>query len=65
MEEYLKASQAAKILGVSTGTLSRWRWLDKGPKYYKIYTKVRYKHSDLEEFLNGGERVPTDTGSDT
>lgn len=49
-QEYLNGTEAANYLGVSSTTF--WRWKKK----YKIKTRViddivRYKKSDLEEFI--------------
>lgn len=49
--------EAAKILGVSRGTLARWRTQGQGPQFLKLgdepNSPVRYKASDLKQFLEG------------
>ena len=42
---------AADFLGVSVRTLQGWRRLNKGPRYYKVSTLVRYRIKDLEDYL--------------
>lgn len=42
---------AAAHLGISVQTLRNWRHLRKGPTYCKIGRAVRYRTSDLEEFV--------------
>lgn len=54
---YLTSQQAAKFLSVNPGTLSRWRWKNLGPKYYKIHTRVVYKREDLEAWVEQNNTV--------
>ncbi len=52
---WLTTADAAEYLDMKKGTLEKWRFLKKGPRYYKIGKKqVRYRKSDLEAFLDGG-----------
>jgi hypothetical protein len=37
-------------------TLAKWRLLGKGPKWYKLHGAVRYRWSDIEEWLKGCAR---------
>lgn len=41
---------AASALGISVDTLQQWRWLKRGPEYYKIGRAVRYSMTGLERF---------------
>lgn len=43
---------AAKILGLSAGTLEVWRCHGRGPRYKKIGRRVFYDLVDLESFAN-------------
>ncbi len=43
--------QASEITGFSVKTLRQRRWSKKGPRFLKIGRKVRYRESDLLEFL--------------
>lgn len=49
----LTTKQVADRYGLSMGTLANWRYLKKGPKFFKIGngTMVLYKTADVEEFL--------------
>ena len=48
----LKPKEAAKFLGVSEGTLAVWRCENRYLlPYVKIGWLVRYKLSDLQEFI--------------
>lgn len=48
----LTRSQAAEYLGCSEGTLAIWKCTKRYPlPYIKIGRNVRYRLSDLEEFI--------------
>jgi len=50
----LTPKQAAEFLGVPSGTLAQWRSERRGPPYIKLEDRlVRYRRSDLEEYLAG------------
>jgi predicted DNA-binding transcriptional regulator AlpA len=58
----MNEKEVAAFLAVSLGTVRRWRLTGAGPKATKLAGLVRYKPSDIEEFLNqcptlgGGKR---------
>jgi excisionase family DNA binding protein len=50
----LTPKEAAEFLGIPLGTLAQWRSQRRGPPYIKLEERlVRYRHSDLEEYLSG------------
>lgn len=49
--EYLTTQQAAAYLGVSKPRLEIWRCRGGGPRFSKIGRIVRYKRTDLDEFM--------------
>ena len=49
--ELVDEGGAAKFLGMRPQTLSMWRHKGIGPKYIKVGNAVRYKMSDLTEYL--------------
>jgi predicted DNA-binding transcriptional regulator AlpA len=55
----LEVSQNAKI---SLATLRRWRLENRGPRYRKFGSLVRYNEDDLNDWMNaqpsGGDRPP-------
>jgi len=63
----LTANEVSALLGVSPGTLQVWRSTKRYPlKYLKIGGLVRYRESDLIEFMRGrvkgsGEYLSTDS----
>ncbi len=51
----ISRASAAKLLGVETNTLAVWATNKRyNLPYYKIGSKVRYKISDLEKFIQNG-----------
>lgn len=60
-EPLLTCAEAAELLGVKTQTLSVWRCHGRhGLPYIKVGGSVKYRRSDLEQWLAG--RVFTSTG---
>ena len=56
---YLTTKQAAARLTLSPNTLEVWRVRGKGPRYVKLGRAVRYRESDLDEFVEKGTRGNT------
>lgn len=48
MPDLLNASQAAKLLGVTTSTIMRWVDLNRFPNAYRIERTVRIPAADIE-----------------
>ncbi len=42
---------AAKMLGVSTAALRRWRYERRGPAFVRLQRAIGYRIADLEQFL--------------
>ena len=50
----LTPKEAAEFLEIPPGTLAQWRSQRRGPPYIKLEERlVRYRRSDLEEYLSG------------
>jgi hypothetical protein len=61
----LDETRAAELLDLRVKTLRRWRWAGKGPRFVKLGSAVRYRPSDLDEFIAAGQRTSTsDAGND-
>lgn len=57
--------EAAQRIGIKVGTIQNWRWSGRGPKFIKCGGRVRYRLSDLAEWLDAQTRSSTsDRGSD-
>ena len=48
----MRTPEAAAYLNVQSSTLEQWRWNGRGPRFSKLGRAVRYRQSDLDEFLN-------------
>lgn len=55
MEKLLKPCQLAAILGISQKTLEQWRWRKIGPKFVKVGSLVRYRPTDVLDWLTANE----------
>jgi predicted site-specific integrase-resolvase len=47
----LTEKQAGKLAGVVPLTMNKWRYRGKGPVYYRVGGKIRYKRSDVLAWL--------------
>jgi len=56
----LDEHRAARYLGLRVKTLRNWRSAGKGPSYIKIGRIVRYRVTELDEFI---EKRLVDTGA--
>ena len=50
-KKMLTPSEVEEMFSVPKGTLANWRCLKRGPRYYKVNTKVLYCLGDLESFF--------------
>jgi len=48
----LPSTDAARLLGVSTGTLRLWRLKGEGPVPYKIGNSFKYKKDEVINYIN-------------
>jgi predicted site-specific integrase-resolvase len=48
---FLNEKKAAARLDVNFQTLTRWRREGRGPKFLKLYGRVKYRESDIEQFI--------------
>jgi predicted DNA-binding transcriptional regulator AlpA len=56
-EPLLQEIAAAKLLGLSVGTLRNWRSQRRGPPWIKMGRSVRYGIADLEKYLAACRRT--------
>jgi predicted site-specific integrase-resolvase len=60
----LSPEEAAQRLGVEVSSLANWRWSGRGPAFVKAGGRVRYRLTDLAEYLDAQTRTSTsDRGS--
>jgi predicted DNA-binding transcriptional regulator AlpA len=53
-DQFLDTAQAAHLIGYSKSTLEWWRGEGRGPRYYKMSGRVRYRQADLAAWMNLG-----------
>jgi phage terminase Nu1 subunit (DNA packaging protein) len=59
MDTLLTQAEAAAILNVPVRTLEAWRLRGGGPRYLRLPRVVRYRHDDLEKWLEDRRRSCT------
>jgi len=52
-------AETAEYLGLAQSTLNKWRCIGGGPKYLKMGKAVRYRLSDIQEWLEENQRAHT------
>ena len=57
--DFLDSNQAAGYLGLKRTTLEAWRCRGGGPKFVKLGRLVKYRRSDLDEFIEARVRSNT------
>lgn len=55
----LTVQQAAEYLGLAVSTLNKWRCLGGGPVFMKMGRAVRYRITDLDQFMIDTTRAST------
>jgi hypothetical protein len=60
VQELLDTAAAAKVLGISPGTLRLWRYLDRPdqPAFVRVGRLVKYQPSELERFAASRTHQP-------
>ena len=53
MEKRISSAEAAKLIGIKTQTLAKWRWQRRGPQGWVQVstTHVTYQLKEVEEFI--------------
>ena len=58
-DKLLRVQQAADILGLSAGTLNKWRVTGGGPEFIKLGRNILYRRETLEAFILSKSRPHT------
>lgn len=51
MEKLLTPQDLAAYLDVSLSTLYDWRWRGEGPNGFRVGKHIRYRRSDVEQWI--------------
>lgn len=54
--EFMTPRELAQQLGVSPQTLASWRFYGKGPKFTRMERLIRYRLSDVDEWIASQNR---------
>lgn len=57
--DLLTPTKLAEILKTNENTLANWRTSQRGPRFVKVGTSVRYRRSDVDSWIE--ERTVSDT----
>jgi hypothetical protein len=58
MSEWMDGAALSEMLGIPPGTLANWRYQGTGPRFYRVGRHVRYKLSDVLDWLETNAREP-------
>jgi len=50
--ELLTTEQLAELLGIRPNTIEGWRLKGQGPRFCKLGRSIRYRRSDVEDWIN-------------
>ncbi len=65
MDRLIDTEELAKHLGVSARTVDTWRTAGEGPDYIKVGAQVRYRPSDVDEWLDTARIIQGNTAGRT
>ena len=52
MADFMTEKEVSELLRIEPDTLKHWRFQKKGPAYYKLGGAVRYRQSELKDFIS-------------
>lgn len=63
-DRLLTVPELADYLVVSAATIYQWRYLGKGPPGFRIGRHVRFRRSDVDEWIEGRVETSKSTTAD-
>ncbi len=64
IDTLLNQKDVERITGLKPSTLEQWRLVGKGPRWIKLGRMVRYRESELHEYLNALPSFQSTTEAD-
>jgi hypothetical protein len=61
MTDLLDPPAVADLLGVPEATLAQWRYLGRGPAYFRVGRHIRYSRAGLATYLESVRVDPAAT----
>jgi len=62
-EQLISNGATAMMLAIHPVTLNRWRREGRGPRFIYIGSIVKYRRSDVSEYITKGEVLPEENKS--
>jgi excisionase family DNA binding protein len=59
LDALLTVEETADLLRVSKSSLDKWRILGSGPRYTRVGRRIRYRSSDLAQFIDSRTQAST------
>lgn len=56
----LNQKKVSELIGVPAKTLEKWRERNRGPVWYKLCETIKYKLSDVQDFIEKSRHVPAE-----
>lgn len=53
-DQYLTTKEVGRFLNLSHRTLENFRRIGKGPPYVRLERTIRYRWSDVKQWMQGG-----------
>lgn len=57
MPELMRPVEVAKVLGVTVATLANWRTANRGPRWRRLGSIVRYDKDDVRAWIEANVEV--------
>jgi len=68
-DRLIRAREVSQLTGFAIGTLANFRWAKTGPPFYKLHGRIRYRWSEVIDWIEKtsavtltDESVPYDDG---
>lgn len=58
MARLMTAKELAAYLGVAEQTLANWRYVGRGPRFYRVGQLVKYRRGDVDRWLEERAQDP-------
>jgi hypothetical protein len=59
-KKMVSPNEAANLFSISPGTLGNWRSAKRGPRFFKVGSKVLYRVEDLEKYFTSNPFFPAE-----
>jgi excisionase family DNA binding protein len=60
---FMDTRQTAQYLGISASTLTKWRMVGRGPRYFNFGSLVRYATEDVDAYIESARAASPSTAA--